>query len=406
MQGLPQDSGLAKGESDFWVFSDVAAFRGERLTIEDDDLEPDSPALESIAQSDTIRGAEDLYQERHRPQFHFSSRRGWNNDPHGLVYYKGEYHLSCQHNPHGCKWGNLHWGHAVSDDLVHWWELPEALYPDRLGTMSTGSAVVDRGNTAGLKSGDEDTLVAVYTAGHVGPQVPVTQCLAFSNDRGRTWHKYTGNPVLPHVAGHNRDPKVIWYQPSAQWIIPMYMEKVAESQQRYSLYASPNLKAWNHLHDIVLPGNAKCPDFFPLPVDGDLGNTKRVLGRADGHYLVGTFDGSRSTAETSPLRAYCGGYEKRGSAYAAQTWSDNPAEDGRRIQIAWLQENLPGMPFNQQISLPVELSLGATEDGIRLLLSHVEEIDKLHEEKHTLRDVDLSADPIQLPAGGCDMLDI
>jgi fructan beta-fructosidase len=396
---------LADGEPDFWVFADVTAFEGQRLAIEVDGLDSSSDALASIIPGDTIQGAEDLYREKYRPQFHFSSRRGWNNDPNGLVYYRGAYHLFYQHNPYGWKWGNMHWGHAVSEDLVHWQELPEALYPDKLGTMYSGSAVVDRGNTAGLKAGEEDTLVCFYTAAgaHIDPQVPFTQCMAFSNDRGKTWHKYARNPVLAHVAAHNRDPKVIWHGPSKQWIMALYLEKV-EEEQHYALYASPDLKGWTHLDDVYLPGSGECPDFVPLPVDGDPGNVKWVFWGADGHYLVGTFDGSAFTPQTPPRRAYCGGGEVRGSAYAAQTWSD--VEDGRRIQIAWLQGDVPGMPFNQQMSLPVELTLRSATGGPRLCFSPLPEIETLYGEKQALRDADLDGGPTLLPTGGHDLLDI
>ena len=238
------------------------------------------------------------------------------------------------------------------------------------------------------------------------PKVPYTQCLAFSNDRGQTWVKHAGNPVLPHIAGLNRDPKPIWHQPSGQWVMALYIQKTGENQHLYSLFASHNLTEWRRLHDIVLPGTGECPDFFPLPVDGDPEIEKWVFWVADGHYLVGGFDGSRFVPQTRPLLAYCGGAEKPGSGYAAQTWSDIPPEDGRRIQIAWLQSDLPGMSFNQQMSLPVELRLGTTPDGIRLLILPVEEIDRLHAEKHSLHDVELSEDAVQLPSEGCDLLDI
>ena len=406
---------LAEGEPDFWVVSDVSQFQGQQVDIEVDDSDLDSTALDAITQGDTILGAEDLYHEKYRPQFHFSSRRGWTNDPNGLVYYKGEYHLFYQHNPYGWGPANIHWGHAISDDLFHWREFPDALYPDAMGTMYSGSAVVDWENTSGLKVGEEDTLICFYTAAgsHVEPRVPFSQCLAFSNDRGRTWHKYSGNPVVPHIVRANRDPKVIWHQSSRQWVMALCLDKTGERRFRYALYTSPDLITWRHLQDVFLP-HPSCPDFFSLPVDGDPTKTKWVFWGADGHYVFGSFDGNEFTPETSPLRAYCGGhYAESGSveydpdgAYAAQTWSDLPAEDGRRIQIAWLRRDMPGMPFNQQMTLPVELRLGTTEEGIRLLFSPVEEIDKLHKDKQTLRDTVFSADPIQLPTGGRDLLDI
>jgi fructan beta-fructosidase len=388
---------LAEGEPDFWVFADVSTFQGERLTIAVDDLAPGSRALESITQSDTIEGAENLYQEKYRPQFHFTSRRGWNNDPNGLVYYKGEYHLFYQHNPYGWVWGNMHWGHAVSRDLIHWQELPVALYPDELGAMFSGSGVVDWRNTARCQTGEDKALVCIYTSAGM----PFTQCIAYSNDRGRTWTKYAGNPVLEHIVGTNRDPKVVWHTPTEKWVMALYLDG-----NDYALFSSPDLKEWTQLCDIELPGDMECPDLLELPVDGDSSNTKWIFWGANGHYLIGAFDGNAFTPETFRLRAYCGGSRERGSAYAAQTWSDIPSEDGRRIQIAWLQGDMPSMPFNQQMTFPVELILSATEEGMRLHFSPVREIEQLYEEKRTLCDVDLSEDPTHLRTDGCDLLDI
>jgi sucrose-6-phosphate hydrolase SacC (GH32 family) len=296
----------------------------------------------------------------------------------------------------------MHWGHAVSEDMVHWRELGDELYPDALGTMYSGSAVVDWANSAGLKRGDEDTLVCFYTAAgeHADPPVPYTQCMAFSNDRGQTWQKYAGNPVLGHVAGANRDPKVIWHAPSQRWIMALYLDEV-EEKHRFALYVSTDLKRWVHLQEITLPGSGECPDFFPLDLDGE---TQWVFWAADGHYLVGTFDGQRFVSQTPPLRAYCGGAEQRGSAYAAQTWSD--IQDGRRIQIAWLRGSIPGMPFNQQMSFPVELTLRSTPRGPRLCFTPIQEISSLYEDTHSVQDSDLAQDAIRLPGGGHDLLDI
>lgn len=134
-----------------------------------------------------------LYNEPNRPRFHFSSRRGWNNDPNGLVYHEGEYHLFYQHNPYEREWGNMHWGHAVSKDLIHWKELPVALYPDQHGTMFSGSAVIDYHNTAGFNKGNQPAMVAIYTADNPERQV---QCIAYSLDKGRTWKKHEHNPVI------------------------------------------------------------------------------------------------------------------------------------------------------------------------------------------------------------------
>ena len=371
------DIELAGEDPDFWTFIDVTAFRGQAAALgteQSPDSDPDM--LATVVQDDSIIGAEDMYGEKYRPQFHFSSRRGWNNDPNGLVFYGGEYHLFYQHNPFGIRWGNMHWGHAVSADMIHWEELPDALAPDGQGTMFSGSAVVDHGNTAGFQTGDEKAVVCIYTAaGGTSPESkdqPFTQGIAYSTDRGRTWTKYAGNPVLGHVAGSNRDPKVIWYEPSGQWVMALFLDG-----HEYALYVSPNLKEWTELQRFELPGAGECPDFFELPVDGDAGNTRWLFWGANGTYLLGSFDGKTYTPDGPPLR-----YDWGGNSYAAQTFSDIPAGDGRRIQICWLRVNLPEMPFNQMMTFPCELTLRTTESGVRLFSEPVREIEALRRTRH------------------------
>lgn len=353
------DIELAEGEPDFWVYVDLAPFQGTRLTVMADDVTGD--ALAALVQSETPVGTDDLYGEKYRPQFHFTSRRGWLNDPNGLVYYDGMYHLFYQHNPYGWGWGNMHWGHAISPDLLHWEELGDALYPDHLGVMFSGSAVVDWQNTTGFQDGDDPPLVLIYTAAGE----PYTQCLAYSTDGGVTWVKYAGNPVLGHIAGHNRDPKVIWHAPSQQWVMALYLV-----DYDYALFGSPDLKTWRKLCDVHIGDATECPDFFELPVDNDPANTRWVFWGANGNYVLGSFDGETFTPESDVLR-----YAWGGNSYAAQTWSDTP--DGRRIQIAWLRVNLPGMPFNQMMAFPCELTLRTTAEGIRLCSEPVRESQSL-----------------------------
>jgi len=363
------DIELALEEPDFWVFMDVAAYRGRQATIETKLSEQEAPALERISNDDEIRGAEDLYRERYRPQFHFSSRRGWNNDPNGLVYHAGEYHLFYQHNPYGWKWGNMHWGHAVSPDLVHWTELGDALFPDQHGTCFSGSAVVDEGNTSGLGTGDEPPLVCVYT----GAGDPFTQCLAYSTDRGRTWRTYEGNPVLAHIIGGNRDPKVIWYAPERKWVMALYLDG-----NDFALFSSPNLKQWERMSDVHLPGSSECPEFFEIALDDDAADTRWVFYGGNGLYLVGGFDGTTFTAEAGdPRRLNYGN-----CFYASQTYNGLPPEDGRRILVGWGTFEMPGMPFNQMMDFPVELTLRSTPDGPRLFALPAREIAALHTKKH------------------------
>ncbi len=344
---------LANGQPDWWAFMDLTPFKGRQATIHVDQLPEDSTALKLIDQSDGIKDAANLYREPLRPQIHFSQRRGWNNDPNGLLYYKGEYHLFFQHNPYGWNWGNMHWGHAVSTDLIHWKELTEALYPDALGTMFSGSAVVDWDNTSGFQTGSEKPLICIFT----GAGTLFSQGLAFSNDRGRTWTKYDKNPVVPQITGGNRDPKVYWHAPTKLWVMALFVEK--DKKNTIHFLTSPNLKDWTVTSQVE--GFFECPDYFELPVDGDAANKKWILTAASSEYMVGAFDGKTFTPESPKLKGHLG----RGF-YAAQTYCDIPASDGRRIQIGWMQAPAPGMPFNQCMTLPLELRLITTADGPRL----------------------------------------
>jgi len=375
------DIELADAAPDWWAVLEVSAWKGRNLALQLDRLPEDSAALKSIEQGDTIKGGENLYREALRPQFHFSSRRGWNNDPNGLVYYKDTYHLFYQHNPFGWKWGNMHWGHAVSLDLVHWQEEDDALAPDNLGPMFSGSAVVDRNNASGLGQGGQPPLVLIYTAAGN----PTVQCIASSCD-GRSFAKFRGNPVVKEISGGNRDPKVLWFDPLKQWVMALYVglpvkpgqvDKKGRPASEHTIHflTSPNLKDWTvRSHS---EGFFECPDLFELPVDGNPQNGKWVLTAADSAYMLGAFDGTAFASETEKLKGHCG----RGF-YAAQTFSDIPSQDGRRIQIGWLQAPSPGMPFNQALSIPLELTLLSTPEGPRLARQPVNELKILRAKGH------------------------
>ncbi|MHC4110677.1 MAG: twin-arginine translocation signal domain-containing protein, partial [Planctomycetota bacterium] len=259
--------------------------------------------------------AANLYNEKYRPQFHFTPRKNWTNDPNGLVFYKSEYHLFFQHNPTGINWGNMTWAHAVSTDLIHWKQLPNAIEPDELGTIFSGSAVVDWKNTSGFKTGAESVLVAFYTSAgsHAPKKVPFTQSIAYSNDRGRTWIKYKNNPVIGHIRANNRDPKVIWHEPTKTWIMALFLDK-----NDFVLYSSKNLKEWSRFQDVKLPGSSECPDFFPLAVDGNPAKTRWVFWGGNGRYLLGTFDGRKFNQQAGPFESRVGNF------YASQTYSDIP----------------------------------------------------------------------------------
>ena len=329
------------------------------------------------------------YKETYRPQFHFTPKTNWTNDPNGLIPLQRRVPPLLSTQPLRYQLGgNMTWGHAVSRDLVHWKQLPHAIHPDELGTIFSGSGVVDWKNTGGFQTGDEAVLVNFYTSAgsHAPEPVPFTQSIAYSNDRGRSWTKYEGNPVIEHIVASNRDPKVIWHEPTEKWVMALYLDK-----NDYTLFGSTDLKEWTRLSDLEIP-DTECPDIFELPVDGDPENTKWVFWGAAGKYYVGDFDGTTFTPEDEAHRADYGA-----NFYAAQTWSDVPESDGRRIQIAWMSgSNPPEMPFNQQMSFPCSLTLRTTSEGIRLHREPVAEIVNIHAYTHAWSDLTLKVgeDPL------------
>ncbi len=346
---------LADAAPDWWAPLDISGWAGRKLRVQVDKLAEDSQALTQLTQADALKGGEHLYREPLRAQFHFSPRRGWNNDPNGLVWSQGEFHLYFQQNPYGWNWGNMHWGHAVSRDLVHWEELPIAIYPHAPGdAVFSGSAVVDKDNTSGWRKGDNDLLVAAFTSTGRG------ECIVYSNDRGRTWTEYEGNPVVKHAG---RDPRLLWHAPTRRWVMALYDE--LDKKQWIAFYTSPDLRQWEFASRIE--GFYECPDFFELPVAGNPAKRRWVLTAANSEYMVGSFDGKTFTPDTPKLP----GHRGKGF-YAAQTFSRDPK--GRVVQIGWLQTTTPGMPFNQAMSLPLELSLRQTPEGPRLAWEPVAEL--------------------------------
>ena len=352
---------LAEGEPDYWVFKDVSAYMGKTLKIL---FAEEVDGIAMIRQTDGFVGQENIYREINRPQVHFTTKRGWNNDPNGLVWHDGEYHLFYQHNPYEANWQNMHWGHAVSKDLVHWEELNDALYPDDLGTMFAGSAVIDKDNTAGW---GKNAMVAAYTAaGKVA-----TQCIAYSTDNGRTFTKYEGNPVINTRKTPDgtaaRDPKVFWYDKGKHWVMALYEDNFI------SIYSSDNLKDWKYESKTL--GFFECPELFELPVDGNKKKTKWVMYGASGTYMIGTFNGKKFTPEAGKY------FYSRGSQYAAQIFNNSP--DGRKIQIGWGRITHKDMPFKSLMLFPMEMTLRTTPEGIRLYCNPVSEIEKLHGKSYT-----------------------
>ncbi|MEL6987590.1 MAG: glycoside hydrolase family 32 protein [Bacteroidota bacterium] len=338
------------------------------------------------------------YKEDHRPQFHFSPEANWMNDPNGMVFFQGEYHLFYQYYPDSTVWGPMHWGHAISKDLVHWQHLPIALYPDDHGLIFSGSAVVDWNNTSGFGLNNQPPLVAMFSyhkmegekRGDIDFQ---TQGIAYSNDKGRTWKKYDQNPVIlnPGIKDF-RDPKVIWHEASKHWIM------VLAAGDHVKIYNSPNLKDWKHVSDFghnvgSHDGVWECPDLFPLQgpdkeywVLLQSMNPGNPNGGSGIQYFIGDFDGKNFMLDDRFKLLL----EKQHSVwldagpdnYAGVTWSDIPIEDGRRIFLGWMSnwdyaQVVPTDKWRSVMTIPSELTIEMIHGTPRIVVYPVEELDEL-----------------------------
>jgi fructan beta-fructosidase len=306
--------------------------------------------------------------------------------------------LFWQSNPFGWKWANMYWGHAISKDLIHWQQLPYALYPRVMAVNHcfSGSANVDEHNTSQWQTGKDKVIVAAFTDTGCG------EALAVSNDRGRTWKYIDENPVIEH---RGRDPKLVWYQygetdtplndvakrQGGHWVIAVYDEH-DEHGRNIAFYTSVDLKEWQEQSH--LPGYFECPELFQLPVDGAADESRWVTFAADAQYAIGKFDGKVFTPEhEGKHRVHYGAY------YASQCFSRVP--DGRVVQIGWARVDMPEMPFNQAFSLPCELRLKKTADGIRLCAQPIKELETLRGEPLTVARSTLGPEePIRLAAEG------
>jgi levanase/fructan beta-fructosidase len=337
--------------------------------------------------------------EKFRPAIHYTADRNWLNDPNGLVYYKGLYHLFYQYNPRGNVWGNMSWGHASSPDLTTWTEQPVAIAGDANEDIFSGSIVADTANTSEFGSAATPPLVAIYTSAFTdrssfaGLQA---QSLAYSLDEGRTWTKHEGNPVLNRHSPDFRDPKVFRYSGPGEdyWV----MVAVEAQEHKAVLYRSSDLKDWSYLSSFG-PANAtggvwECPDLFPLAVDGDFDDLKWVLiinlnpggvaGGSGGQYFVGDFDGTTFTSENtipengqdekSRLRRY-NWLDWGRDYYAAVSFSGVPG--GKRIMIAWMNNwdygnDIPTSPWRSAMSLPREVRLETIDGAPRLFQTAID----------------------------------
>ena len=342
--------------------------------------------------SDTIQKTSKLkYQEKYRPQFHFTPDSMWMNDPNGMVYYEGEYHLFYQYYPDSTVWGPMHWGHAVSGDLVTWEHLPIALYPDSLGLIFSGSAVIDYENTTGFGSKENPAMVAIFThhlmegekSGNTDFQY---QSLAYSLDKGRSWKKYEGNPVLANPGIKDfRDPKVMWYEASKRWIMTLAVK------DRIHFYSSDNLKSWEFENEFGQDNGAhggvwECPDLIQLTTEG--GKSRWILlvsinpggpqGGSATQYFVGDFDGASFVAEDTLTRWLDYGADN----YAGVTWSNVPKSDGRTLFIGWMSNwdyarLVPTERWRSAMTIPRKLTLMESTSGFQVISEPIEELTTL-----------------------------
>ena len=311
-------------------------------------------------------GFDSTNREQYRPAYHHTPLWGWMNDPNGMFYKDGVWHLYFQANPYGSKWQNMTWGHSVSTDLVHWTQQPNAIEPNGLGSVFSGSCVVDHDNTAGF---GRDAVIAMYTsAGH--SQV---QSLAYSNDNGQTFTNYSGNPVIPN-SREMRDPNMFWYEPTQSWILLL----ANALEQEMVILSSKDLKTWTEESHFGKGygsqfGVWECPDMFELPVAGTK-QTKWVIvcninpggpfGGSATQYFVGSFDGHKFTCESPTYVSKWMDYGK--DHYATVSWSGAP--DGRRTVIGWMSNwqygnDVPTQQFRSANTLPRDLALFMGEDG-------------------------------------------
>lgn len=386
------DVRLARQKTDYCV--PFALGNGKTATVKILNISPDAIALKNLTMSDTWSVENTDY---YRPLYHHTPSYGWMNDANGMVYKDGEYHLYFQYNPYGSKWGNMHWGHAVSTDLMHWKELQPAIARDTMGHIFSGSSVVDKNNTAGYGNG---AIIALYTsASDKNGQI---QCMAYSTDNGRTFTKYEGNPVLRPFDGLKdfRDPKVFWYEPAKAW----YMIVSADKEMRF--YKSDDLKKWTYISGFgrgygMQPCQYECPDFVQLPVNGDKNNMKYVMlmnvnpgclfGGSATEYFVGDFDGKNFTCVDDP---HVPKWLDYGKDHYATVCISNTGD--RVIALPWMSNwqyaNVtPIKQYRGANGLPRELSL-YTKDGRYYVAANVApEVKAIRKETKTVEDIKTGA---------------
>ncbi len=383
--GEPMTIRIAQNKIDYWVPIDIESYKGKKVTLTFSVGKNADKGLDKIKQSAKYSFE---YNEKYRPLYHFTPQYGWMNDPNGMVYADGTYHLFYQYNPYGARWGNMHWGHAISKDLVNWEYQPTAIAPDKLGAIFSGSAVIDHDNTAGFGKG---AMIAIFTS--AGDRQ--TQSIAYSLDGGKTFTKYEDNPVLSDANIIDfRDPKVFWHAPSKQWVMSL------ATTQTITFYGSKNLKEWTPLSEFGegLGGHGgvwECPDLFPLTYEG---KTKWVLfvsinpggpnGGSATQYFIGDFDGKTFTPDAMNYPLWL---DYGRDNYAGVTWSNVPAADGRRLFIGWMSNwdyanEIPTVNFRSAMTVTRTLRLAHNGEHLVVASEPVKELESLRREPLSLAD--------------------
>ena len=328
------------------------------------------------------------YDEQYRPQFHFTPKKNWINDPNGLIYLDGEYHLFFQHNPFGTSWGHMSWGHAVSKDMLRWKELPVAIPEGEDEAIFSGSAVYDKENTSGLGTAKNPPLIAIYTA-HSDARKIQAQSIAFSLDKGRTFTKYKNNPVLDLNLQHFRDPKVFWDSERGNWV----MVVVKANEKKVAIFTSPNLTSWEFQSDFgplaAQGGDWECPDLIQLPIAGEKTKKSWVMivslnpggieGGSGTQYFVGDFDGKSFKPSQDYQKPQWIDYGK--DNYAGITFNNMP--DSRNVLIGWMSSwqyasSLPKTPWTGAMTIPRELTLVKSKSGLSMVSNPIREMKTLH----------------------------
>lgn len=366
--------------------------------------------LSALISFSSLQAQEKLYKEKYRPQFHFSPEKNWMNDPNGLVYLDGEYHLFFQYNPFGNRWGHMSWGHAVSTDLLHWRALPIALAEENKVMIFSGSAVVDEKNTSGFATKPGQVpMVAIYTGHYIPDSNNVedyqqAQYIAYSLDKGRTWKKYTNNPVLDLQKKDFRDPKVFWYAPAKKWI----MLTVLPQEHKVLFYSSPNLKQWTYLSEFGPAGDVndiwECPDLVRVPVKKDSTQYKWVLINSQQttmQYFIGEFDGVNFRNDNPEGKIYRPDYGP--DYYAGVTYNHLPSKHAP-VLLGWANnwkyaQDIPTYPWKSAMALPRELSVVNENNEWILLQKPAASLLSLRGKRTEWKDLDVK-DLVRLPLKG------